>query len=227
MARKLRMLREGYVYHVTQRGNNKTNLFYSHVDYLIFLKYLLEAKKLYPCHIYGYCLMTNHYHLLLEALERNNISLLMKHLNGKYAMYINAKCKRTGTLFEGRFKAGLVQYDQYLCRCHRYIDINPVKAGIVQTPDQYPWSSYNFYANKEPNSILDYDLWYLSLGDTFEERRAHYAKLVNSKTDASHDEFIEKQINKNGIIGSDAYIKKMTSEFSTDISPKIGVGPHL
>jgi putative transposase len=151
----------------------------------------------------------------------------MKHLNGKYAMYINAKYKRTGTLFEGRFKAGLVQYEQYLFRCHRYIDINPVKAGIVKTPDQYPWSSYNFFANNERNAILDYDFWYLSLGDTFEERRKQYAKLVNSETEPSQDEFIEKQIDKNGIIGSEAFIEKISAKLSTELSPKIGVGPHL
>jgi putative transposase len=163
--------------------------------------------------------MTNHYHLLLEPLERNNISLLMKHLNSKYALYINQKRKRTGTLFEGRFKAGLVQYENYFGRCLRYIDRNPVEAGIVKTPSQYPWSSYNFHAQGERNSILDYDFWYLSLGDTFEERRKQYAKFVSSCVNDSETKFIQDQTNKNAIIGSD--------EYSTELSPKIGVRPHF
>jgi putative transposase len=206
MPRRPRVFRTGYIYHVRQRGNNKTTLFYSHVDYLIFFKFLLEAKTMYPCRIYGYCLMTNHYHFLIEPLQQDNISLLMKHLNGNYAMYMNKKYKRTGTVFEGRFKAGLVQYERYFALCMRYIELNPVRANLVTTPNQYPWSSYNFHTKSERNSVLDYDFWYLSLGDNFEERRKQYVKFFNCEVDNQSIDLIRERTDKNSVIGSDAYL---------------------
>jgi putative transposase len=218
MPRRPRLFKPGYVYHVRQRGNNRTALFHSHEDYLIYLTFLIEAKKLYPCRIYGYCLMPNHIHLLIEAMQENNISLFMKYINGSYAMYVNKKYERTGTIFEGRFKAGLVQYEKYFALCMRYIELNPVKANLVKTPDQYPWSSYRFHAALERNSILDYDFWYLSLGDTFEERREQYTKFVNSETDDQDTNFIRERTNRNSVIGSDAFMHSIEEKSGINFS---------
>jgi putative transposase len=222
MPRKPRLFKAGYIYHVRQRGNNKAALFYSHMDRLIFFRYLREAKSLYPCLLYNYCLMTNHYHFLMEPLEDDNISLFMKQLNGTYAMYLNKKYNRTGTVFEGRFKAGLVQYEEYFAACMRYIELNPVRSKLVETPDQYPWSSYNFHAKREPNTFLHYDNWYLSLGNDFEERCKRYADFVNAKEDENATKIIRERTNKDSIIGSNEFIEKIERESGIILSRERG-----
>jgi len=144
MARPLRISYPGAYYHVTSRGNEQKDVFKSRRDREKFLDYLASATQRYGAVIHAYCLMTNHYHLLLETPEAN-LSQIMRHINGAYTTYFNVKRKRAGHLFQGRYKAILVEADAYAAELSRYIHLNPVKAGLVRRPEDYLWSSYRSY----------------------------------------------------------------------------------
>jgi len=203
MARKPRLFITNIPCHVVQRGNNKIPIFLKNEDYLFFLKVLQEAKTKHPCIIYSYCLMPNHFHLLIEPRnESNNVSLLIKLLGAKYVHYVNRKYKRSGTLWEGRFKSSLIDRELYFLSCIRYIEMNPVRAGIVNTPEVYRWSSYRARAFGEKDAIADLDPWYESLGSSPETRQIKYRQFFYSIIPEYEAGLLREMINKNGIVGS-------------------------
>lgn len=144
MARPLRIEYPGAFYHVTSRGNEQKDVFKSQKDREKFLDYLASATQRYGAVLHAYCLMSNHYHLLLETPD-GNLSQIMRHINGAYTTYFNVKRKRAGHLFQGRYKAILVEFDEYAMELTRYIHLNPVRAGMVARPEDYIWSSYRSY----------------------------------------------------------------------------------
>jgi len=144
MARPLRIEYPGAFYHVTSRGNEQKEIFKSQRDREKFLEYLASATGRYGAVIHAYCLMGNHFHLLLETPD-GNLSQIMRHINGAYTTYFNIKRKRAGHLFQGRYKAILIEADRYLSELSRYIHLNPVRVGLVESPEQYQWSSYRSY----------------------------------------------------------------------------------
>ncbi len=144
MARPLRIEYAGAFYHVTSRGNEQKDVFKSQRDREKFLEYLASATERYGAIVHAYCLMSNHYHLLLETPE-GNLAQIMRHINGAYTTYFNFKRKRAGHLFQGRYKAILVEADEYATELSRYIHLNPVRAGMVTRPEEYRWSSYGSY----------------------------------------------------------------------------------
>jgi len=145
MARPLRIEYPGCYYHVTSRGNEQKDIFKSRRDREQFLSYLQTAVERYGARIHAYCLMTNHYHLLLET-PKGNLSQIMRHINGAYTTYFNVKRKRIGHLFQGRYKAIIVEADEYALELSRYIHLNPVRVGLVAKPQEYEWSSYRGYS---------------------------------------------------------------------------------
>jgi putative transposase len=147
MARPLRIEYPGAFYHVTSRGNDQKDIFKSRKDREKFLSYLRSSVERYGALIHVYCLMTNHYHLLMET-PRGNLSEIMQHINGAYTTYFNVKRKRYGHLFQGRYKAILVEADEYAVELSRYIHLNPVRAGMVCEPLEHEWSSYRSYLGK-------------------------------------------------------------------------------
>lgn len=147
MARPLRVEYPGAFYHVISRGNSGAAVFKTDRDRKRFLDYLQNARERFSLLIHAYCLMNNHYHLLIETPQAN-LSQTIQWVNISYASYFNKKHSRNGHLFQGRFKALLVDADEYLVHLSRYIHLNPVQAGIVAVPDQYPWSSYGTFAGK-------------------------------------------------------------------------------
>ncbi|BCG46469.1 hypothetical protein GEOBRER4_n1264 [Citrifermentans bremense] len=151
MARPLRIDFPGAFYHVTSRGDEKCDIFKSARDRLKFLEYLASTVDRHGAVIHGYCLMTNHYHLLLET-PHANLSQILHLLNGSYTTYFNVKRKRAGHLFQGRFKAILVEADQYALELSRYMHLNPVRAGMTKEPATYQWSSYLAYIGKIPGA---------------------------------------------------------------------------
>jgi putative transposase len=162
MARPLRIEYPGAFYHVTSRGNEQKDVFRSQRDREKFLDYLASATERYGAVLHAYCLMTNHYHLLLETPD-GNLSQIMRHINGAYTTYFNVKRKRAGHLFQGRYKAILVEFDEYAMELTRYIHLNPVRAGMVALPEEYRWSSYRSYIGLSPapswlrqEALLDY-----------------------------------------------------------------------
>jgi REP element-mobilizing transposase RayT len=144
MARALRIEFPGAFYHITSRGNEKKDIFRSRKDRERFLFYIESVAERYDAVVHTYCLMTNHYHLLLET-PRGNLSEIMQYVNGAYTTYFNVKRKRSGHLFQGRFKSIVVDADEYAMELSRYIHLNPVRAGIVGKPEDHEWSSYRAY----------------------------------------------------------------------------------
>lgn len=144
MGRPLRIEYPEAFYHVTSRGNERKDVFKSQRDRERFLTYLQTATERYGAAIHVYCLMSNHYHLLLETPE-GNLSQIMRHINGAYTNYYNTKRNRTGHLFQGRYKAILVEADEYATELSRYIHLNPVRAKMVEEPGAYRWSSFRAY----------------------------------------------------------------------------------
>ena len=156
MARPYRLQGEGCLYHITSRGDDRKKIFLNETDYRKFLEYLKTAKERFKFYLYCYCLMGNHYHLLLETTQPN-ISNIMQYINTSYTTYYNIKRKRCGHLFQGRYKSILVDADAYFLELTRYIHLNPVKAKIVTVPEEYPWSSCKGYLNKKGDGLIDKD----------------------------------------------------------------------
>jgi len=217
MARKPRLFVADLPYHIIQRGNNKNQIFFSSEDYFFFLKVLKEAKAKYPCFIFAYCLMNNHFHLLIQPKEKDNISLLMKLLAAKYVRYVNKIHKRTGTLWEGRFRCCLIDEELYFLACLHYIEMNPVRAGIVSLPELYPWSSYRFRAFGEKNVVLDVDAWYSSLSSNVQERQIRYRQFFQNFMPESTITLIREMTNKSGLIGSTVFKEKVQKTTGREI----------
>jgi putative transposase len=148
MGRPLRINYPGAFYHITSRGNERKIIYQTNRDYERFIGYLESATERYGAIIHCFCLMTNHYHLLLET-PRANLQSILHHINTGYTNYYNAKKRRSGHLFQGRYRAILVEKDIYALELSRYIHLNPVRAGILKDPIQYPWSSYSAYCGKK------------------------------------------------------------------------------
>lgn len=148
MGRPLRIEYPGAFYHITSRGNERRRIFRTEKDYERFIGYLESATERYGARIQCFCLMPNHYHLLLET-PRGNLSAILHHINTSYTNYFNAKWKRVGHLLQGRYRALLVERDSYALELSRYIHLNPVRAQLVEEPSDYLWSSYRAYVGGE------------------------------------------------------------------------------
>lgn len=172
--------------HVIQRGNDRQPCFFSDIDYVRYLDELREISLRVGCAVHAYVLMTNHVHLLMTPTSTGQIANVMQALGRRYVRYINDRCHRTGTLWEGRYKACLVDNDDYLLRCYRYIELNPVRARMVVNPVDYAWSSFAFNAQGNPNPLLQPHPSYQSLGANPTERQEAYREFV--RQDVSPDE---------------------------------------
>jgi len=180
MARPLRVEYPGAFYHVISRGNSHETIYASKRDYERFLQYVEKASERFALIIHTYCLMGNHYHLIVETPEPN-LSMTMQWLNVSYATYFNRKRDRNGHLFQGRFKAILIDADAYLKHLSRYIHLNPVRAGLVNTPGQYCWSSYPAYIGEQLSpKFLKTELLLESFGRKKSEATKKYREFVES-----------------------------------------------
>ena len=157
MARPLRIEYEGAFYHVTARGNERRRIYWNEYDYEKFKEYLKEAQEKYGYRLHCYALMTNHYHLLIET-PQGNLSQVMHYINGSYTTYMNKKRNRSGHLFQGRYKAIVVDHDVYLLELSRYMHLNPVRAKMVAHPVEYRQSSYKSYISRNGEDIVYRDL---------------------------------------------------------------------
>jgi REP element-mobilizing transposase RayT len=211
MARPLRIQYPGAVYHVTSRGNERKAIFKSRRDRERFIEYLQSATERYGAAIYCYCLMDNHYHLLMETPE-GNLSQIMQHINGSYTTYFNVKRKRAGHLFQGRYNAILVEADSYALELSRYIHLNPVRAGTATHPEEHSWSSYVHYIDgrNQPNwlqtsPILDY------LGPNKADTQRRYQEFVQDKLGDSYPSPL-KMATGGAILGREAFVEKVQRE---------------
>jgi putative transposase len=180
MARLPRLALPGYPHHVIQRGNNKQAIFATVADYRVLLDLLEENAKKFKVALHAYVLMSNHFHLLATPQSKDGLPKMMQAVGRSYVRYFNDKHKRTGTLWEGRYKSTLIQTDRYLLACMAYIDLNPVRAGLVTQPQDYPWSSHLHYLGVRSDRLITPHALYWELGNTPFAREAAYAELVQS-----------------------------------------------
>lgn len=179
MARPLRIEYEGAIYHVTARGNERSKIFFTKRDYQKFREYLAEAKSKFDFNLHAYVQMTNHYHLIIETPNKN-LGKIMHYLNGSYTTYINTKRKRSGHLFQGRYKAILVDKDSYLLELSRYLHLNPLRAKMVERPEQYGHSSYASYISDRKDAMLTHEMILGMLPGGEDNSRQQYRAYVES-----------------------------------------------
>lgn len=211
MPRTARNIISDIPYHIIHRGNNRQKIFFCDDDYRYFLSLMGEARKKYSCRLYSYVLMPNHIHFILESPQSSeNLAKHIKLLAQKYSQHINKKHKRTGTLWEGKFKSSPISMDNYLLACSRYIEMNPVRAHIVKDPKDYIWSSYKYKIGREKNAIsLDLDPLYIDLGKDDKERQNNYQKWFKESIPSQEWDTIRKTTNKGGVFGNSYFKEKM------------------
>jgi putative transposase len=168
----------GVAVHAIQRGNNRAACFLNDQDRAFYLFHLARFLPRAACRLHAYCLMTNHVHLLLTAQRADSCATLMKSIGQLYSQYFNKTYERCGSLWEGRFKSCLVQSEAYVLACYRYIELNPVRAGLVKRADEYQWSSYRANAKDQASDVLVPHDEYLRLGRSLAERQAAYRDLL-------------------------------------------------
>lgn len=183
MPRKRRFFLPDVPVHVVQRGNNRQAIFFDDNDYRVYLDWLGEAAAAHGCAIHAYVLMTNHLHLLMTPADGQAISATLQAIGRRFVPYINHCYGRTGTLWEGRFRASSVQDEGYMLVCYRYIELNPVRAGMVDLPAAYPWSSYRANALGDHSPLVSPHRAYLALGADGSERQAAYRDLFTGHID--------------------------------------------
>ena len=208
MARPLRIEYPGAFYHVTSRGNEQKDVFKSQKDREKFLDYLASATERYGAVLHAYCLMGNHYHLLLETPE-GNLSQIMRHINGAYTTYFNVKRKRAGHLFQGRYKAILVEFDEYAMELTRYIHLNPVRAGMVALPEDHIWSSYRSYIGL--SSALDWlrtEAILASFGNGVETAKQRYRTFVEDRLGKEYESPL-KETYGTAVLGSEGFVARI------------------
>jgi REP-associated tyrosine transposase len=212
MARAPRITIPAYPHHIIQRGNNRQATFFADGDYNFFLACLRQAKIKCKCKIYAYVLMTNHFHLLVEPAEAGDLGRFIQSVGRRYVRYVNETYGRSGTLWEGRFKSATVSQDEYLIACSRYIELNPVRAGLVAHPKDYRWSSYRRRALGKSDRWLDEDPWYAGLGITEIERQEKYRRWIDSQIDEGEWEQIRAATQRGRPIGREIFQKQVEAE---------------
>jgi len=205
MPRRPRITIPGIPLHIIQRGNNRQACFFADEDYGLYLDWLQEYSRSTGCAIHAYVLMTNHVHLLLTPTQKESASNLLKRLGQRYVQYINRCYKRSGTLWEGRFRSSILLTDAYLFTCHRYIEMNPVRAGMVNHPGDYHWSSYRANGQGESSEIITPHPLYRDLGCTDDKRRSAYAEFFKHELEQGEIDKIRKATNGNFSLGSDRF----------------------
>jgi putative transposase len=181
--RKPRFFLPNLPVHVVQRGNNRLAVFFDDDDRRVYLDRLGQAASENGCAIHAHALVTNHVHLLMTPADGQAVSATLQALGRRFVPHVNHRRGRTGTLWEGRFKASPVQEDRYLFACYRYIELNPLRAGMVERPEDWPWSSYRANALGEQTSLLSPHPLYLSLGADADQRRMAYRSLFDLPLD--------------------------------------------
>jgi putative transposase len=212
MARALRIEYSGAFYHVTSRGNERKEIFPSRRDREQFLSYLESATVRYGARIHVYCLMSNHYHLLVET-PLGNLSQIMKHVNSAYTTYFNVKRNRAGHLLQGRYKAILVEKDEYAQELSRYIHLNPVRAIMVERPDLYEWSSYRAYAGLVTAPAWLYrELIHSLFGSDERTAQKGYRKFVEEAVEGMRPSPLDN-VAASTLLGSESFVEWVRKKF--------------
>ena len=202
MPRRPRIQLNNVPLHIVQRGHNREPCFFSEEDYTSYLHWLGESLSINECQLHAYALMTNHVHLLLTPRKAEAVPKLIMSLGRRYVQYINRTYKRTGTLWDSRYKSSVIQADTYLLTCQRYIELNPVRAAMVDDPAHYRWTSYRHNALGATDSRITPHVLYQSLGQTDKSRQTAYRALFRAELAAAAIDDIRLALNQNQPLGN-------------------------
>ena len=206
--------------HVIIRGNNRQIIFRGPADYACYLKQLGKVAERHGCLVHCYVLMTNHVHLLITPQQENGLAKTMQSIGGRYVRYFNRRHDRTGTLFEGRYKACLVNSDEYLMRCYQYIELNPVRARMVTRPHDYGKSSYRHHAFGLHDPVVTQHQLYKSLGSTLERRCARYRAMFLIPQPKAEIDTIRSITNSCLPLGNDSFKDRIESIIARPVRHK-------
>jgi len=209
MARLPRLTLAGYPHHVVQRGNNRQPIFVTVADYQHLLGLVEENAKKFEVSIHAYVLMTNHFHLLATPLTDTALPLMMQAVGRSYVRYFNDLQCRTGTLWEGRYRSTLIETERYLLACMAYIDLNPVRAGMVAEPLDYAWSSHACYVGIRSDKLVTPHALFWDLANTPFGREAAYADLVRAGVSAEQQAILTKSVLTGWALGDTEFVANL------------------
>lgn len=209
MARPLRIEYPGALYHVTSRGNMRESIFFDEADKKTFLEILTRTKERYSYLLYAYALMDNHYHLLIET-PLANLSQIMQNINTSYTVYVNRKYSRSGHLLQGRYKALIIDKDNYLIELSRYIHLNPVRAKVALSPLHYKWTSYRTYVSSTEDTLVDVDKVLPYFSPKRREAKRKYIEFVESALKSDYVSPLDK-LRAGIVLGEEAFVERIRS----------------
>lgn len=219
MPRQSRLVLPDVALHIVQRGNDRQSCFRHESDYLLYLLHLRQLAERTGCSLHAYCLMTNHVHLLLTPKDAGACTSLMRDLGQRYVQYFNRRHGRTGTLWEGRFRSCLVESARYVLACYRYVELNPVRAGLAARPADYRWSSFAANAGARDDRHLHAHPEYLALGSTDSTRHASYAGLFEQALEPRLVESIRESTNGGFPLAGDSFRAHLAQSLGRTLEP--------
>lgn len=217
MPRKPRFFLPDIPTHIVQRGHSREPVFFEDDDYYAYLGWLNESAERYDCAIHAYVLMTNHIHILASPNDKQGISRMMQYMGRKYVPYINYTYGTSGSIWEGRYKASLTHDEEYLLTCMRYIELNPVRANMVNNPSQYRWSSYRANAQGKENKLITPHSLYLALGKTKASRLEAYRALFKAHVDEAELKDIRAAWQTGTPLGNDYFREKIERKLKSKV----------
>jgi len=220
MARLPRLTLPGYAHHVIQRGNNRQPIFASTQDFQFMLDLLEENARKFQVAIHAYVLMDNHFHLLATPQTAEGLPQMMQAVGRSYVRYFNDTHRRTGTLWEGRYKSTVIQTERYLLACMVYIDLNPVRAGMVAQARDYSWSSHAHYLGLRTDKLLTPHPLVWALGNTPFAREAAYAEMVAAGVQAGQQQALTDSALRGWALGEPAFVKNLQTLTARRVTPK-------
>jgi putative transposase len=219
VARLPRIDLPGTPQHVIQRGNNRQVCFVAEQDFAAYAHWLRQFAGKYRVEIHAWVFMTNHVHLLATPHTPDGLSSMMQSLGRQYVRYFNHSYRRSGTLWEGRFKSSIVDAESYLLHCQRYIELNPVRAGMASDPAEYPWSSYQVNALGKESALCKPHEVFLRLGSTPSEQRGAYRELFKAHVDGPMLKEIRDAVNSGMALGNDRFRREIERLTGRRVTP--------
>jgi putative transposase len=220
MARLPRLTAPGLPHHLIQRGNNRQSIFVDEADCVSYLRELAELADGHGLAIHAYVLMPNHVHLLATPAERETLPRVMQALGRRYVRRFNDRHGRTGTLWEGRYRSTLIEIDRYLLACMRYVEMNPVRAGLVNEPGHYRWSSHAHHVGLRVDPLITEHAVYWALGNTPFERQVAYRRLFEGGQEAGEVEAIRYATHRGWALGQDAFVESVSQNAGRRAAPR-------
>lgn len=220
MARLPRLAAAGFPHHIIQRGNDRMEIFRTAEDRMRYLGDLAELAGESGVAVHAYVLMPNHVHLLATPRTAESLSRMMQALGRRYVRWFNDRYGRTGTLWEGRFRSAVIEGDRYLLTCCRYIELNPVRAGLVAEPGEYRWSSYRHHAGLESDVVLSDHPTLWALGNTPFERQQAYRRLFEAPIRPEDLDAVRRATNRGWAVGTAGFLRSLEQRSKRAVSPR-------